>query len=303
MTYSPTLGSRENVLQRGQAIVGWLGQLYVFYVILIVLYLIGFLLSMFSSSLLKDSPMGSAYSIGVLTGSIIPGLVMGFLYLWAIRAAQGAIRSVSTYAGEGRVPAEFESNIKRMVTWLTVGQVLGVISGIFSVLIGFSTSSFLPQETGSTASGLLIALPNIIAGVISVVLSWLIFGAVKSFFNSVLARSQGNATAVLPSANRAASWLQFVYILQWIGVVFGILGLLAAIFVSLAAGQQVNSGFGIIFLVIMIPFVAFLAWLVSLALRLTGHSRLFALDVATQLDQSQNMPAGTALAPDPWANS
>lgn len=303
MTYSASQRSGPDIQTRGRLISGWLGQFYGLYIALGVLYVLLMLVALTAFGKAGDIAGAAGLGTGLLAVSFTVGALSFVMYLFAIRAARKAVESVALFVGEGRAPAELAGDVGRLAKWLTAGQWLSVISAVFGVLfnvrIGQMTSSLSGADSETST---LMLIPNMVLSVGSVILTWLILGAVRTFFTSVLARAQGSAQAVMPSADRAATWMQFVYIVQWIGTVIAGISLLFALLGAVVALSQGSGGagsaYGIGSLTGMALMVALFGWLLSLSLRLIGHSRLFALDTAAQLDQG-HVNAG----PDPWASA
>ena len=299
MTYSDPQTPQQSVAQRGQSIVRWLGTLYGLYIVFTVFYL---LIGVVSVGGLRSAgtALGPAGTVG-LGLALLLGLVSVVLYLWAIRAAQKAVEGVSAFATAGSPPPNMEKDITRFNSWLTAGQWLAVLSALLGLLLALATGGMLSYMEETAGMGAISSLSNGLTSLLGAVLSWLIYGAIKNFFSSVLARAGGGIQAVLPAAERAASWLQFVYIVQWIGAVFAGLALLGAFVLTSLRANDLGSAYGLGILTGQLLITVLFAGLMSLLLRLVGHLRMLALDVGRQLDRPQNMPAGAAITPDPWA--
>lgn len=299
MTYqgSAPQGTPASVLQRGQAIDTWLGQLLVVYIVLTVIMALAMLgMLLLGGSMLRELGGGPA----LISLTYLPGLIGGVLYIYAIRAARPAVLGVRYFAGQGQALGSLREDIARFQTWLTVGQAWAVVSALLSMAAGFTLARLMPGMDTGLPAGQSGAVPTALLAAVVAALNWWILAAVKKFFGAVLVRAEGQGVAVTRPALAAASWMQFIYILQWIGVAVAASGILFGVLGGVVALSREGGGVAVVALVIMVPFVAFVAWAMSLTLRLTGHSVLFATEVGKVLDSSGGLPAQVQLAPDPW---
>ena len=249
-----------------------------------------------------DAPEGPllialALASGLL---VLVGLV---LYVLAIRAAKRALAG-TVEAGEGRVAATLDQDVRRLNGWLTLGQWGTLVGAVLGLLFGVVTTQMagaLSSEAQMPPAFLIFG--SLIGNLPTIVLNWLILASVKRFFSHVSLRARGSQQPVGPAAGAASGWLMFVYVFLWIAVGLSALSLLPALLLPAVLGSErgadaaVGTGAVLAFAVV---FLAFFGWLYSLLLRLVGHSRLFALEVAARLDQPRTGEA--APLPDPWLN-
>lgn len=247
-----------------------------------------------------DAPEGPLLIALVLASGLL--LLVGLvLYILAIRAAKRALAG-TVEAGERRVAATLDQDVRRLNAWLTLGQWGTLVGAVLGLLFGVVTTQMagaLSPETQVPPAFLIFG--SLIGNLPTIVLTWLILGSVKRFFSHVSLRARGSQQPVGPAAGTASSWLMFVYVFLWIAVGLSALSLLPALLLPAVLGSErgadaaVGTGAVLAFAVV---FLAFFGWLYSLLLRLVGHSRLFALEVAAQLDQPRTGEA--APLPDPW---
>ena len=247
-----------------------------------------------------DAP-GGPLLIALALASGLLVLVGLVLYVLAIRAAKRALAG-TVEAGEGRVAATLDQDVRRLNGWLTLGQWGTLVGAVLGLLFGVVTTQMagaLSSEAQVPPTFLIFG--SLIGNLPTIVLNWLILASVKRFFSHVSLRARGSQQPVGPAASAASGWLMFVYVFLWIAVGLSALSLLPALLLPAVLGSErgadaaVGTGAVLAFAVV---FLAFFGWLYSLLLRLVGHSRLFALEVAAQLDQPRTGEA--APLPDPW---
>ncbi|KQR04544.1 hypothetical protein [Deinococcus sp. Leaf326] len=305
MTFPFLAPTTADVQRRSAALGSWLTQLLWLYSLFSVLGIVGLVGS--AATLLAASALPGAGAPGIpllialVLASGLLGLVSLVLYVLAIRAAKRVLGSVAG-AAEDRLPATLDQDVRRLNTWLTWGQwgmVVGAVLGV--ALNGVTSAAFseMSSEVGLPVGVTVVAVA--IGSLPSIVLNWLILASVKRFFARVSVRARGARQPVGPAAGAAAGWLMFVYVFLWIAAGLSVLGFLPALLLPAVLGSRGGSeaalGGGVVFLIGALA-LAVGGWFYSLLLRLVGHSRLFALEVAALLDQPR--PGEAAPVPDPW---
>lgn len=309
MTFPPISAPAADVRRRSAALGGWLTQLLWVYGLFSILGLLGLggaaVALLAASALPGDAAPGGTLLIALVLASGLLGIVSLVLYVLAIRAAKQALGSVAQAAGD-RSPATLDQDVRRLNTWLTLAQWGAVLGSVLGLAVnGVTSAAFSELSTDiSNDIGVPVGVTVVAVGLgslPSIVLNWLILASVKRFFSHVSLRARGARQPVGPAAGKAAGWLMFVYVVLWIGAVLGVLGLLPALLLPAALGSERGSdvalGGGIVFLFVAVV-LALGGWFYSVLLRLVGHSRLFALEVAARLDQPRTGEA--APVPDPW---
>ena len=304
---SPISSAATDLRRRSDRLQSWLTQLIWLYGLFSILGLLGMggaVVALLAVSGLPgaDAPGGPLLVALVLASGLLV-LVSLVLYVLAIRAAKRALAGAAE-AGEGRVSPTLDQDVRRLNAWLTLGQWGTLVGAVLGLLFGVVTS----QMAGALSSdaqvpSTFVLFGGLIGNLPTIVLTWLILASVKRFFSHVSLRARGSQQPVGPAAGAASGWLMFVYVFLWIAVGLSALSLLPALLLPAALGSERGAdaavGAGGLFALVA-AFLALFGWLYSLLLRLVGHSRLFALEVAAQLDQPRTGEA--APLPDPWLN-
>lgn len=305
MTFPPLSANVADVRRRSVSLGGWLTQLLGIYVLFGIFGLVGLVggsVTLLAVSALPgaDAP-GGPLLIALVLASGLLGIVSLVLYVLAVRAAKQALGSVAE-AAEDRSPATLDQDVRRLNGWLTLGQWGTLVGAVLGLLFGVVTTQMagaLSSEAQVPPTFLIFG--GLIGNLPTIVLNWLILASVKRFFLHVSLRARGARQPVGPAAGTAAGWLMFVYVVLWIAVGLSALSLLPALLLPAVLGSERGAeaaiGTGVLFALVMV-FLALFGWLYSLLLRLVGHSRLFALEVAARLDQPRTGEA--APLPDPW---
>jgi hypothetical protein len=298
--------ARTGVVRRGNRISAVLLGFLILQLVSAVLVLGGAAVSwaFFGSSVGKEIPgLGEVPQLGGLLWLVglyvLIILVAQGLYIYSMLMARRAILGVQRYAAD---PAhQGHPDARGFTRWLTfwqwyslVGSLLGLVIGValvfFASLLDTSSSKL---DSGSQAGVLAFTvIGSLIQLVPTVVLSWLILGAIKRFFLSVEAHASGVRTPVSPVAKTVGSWLIFVIVTLGLLLAFIVfyailLGVLAAIPGTLDSSSISDQSFrqaaplligGGVLITLLIAAVY------GLMIAVVAWSRGFALDTATLLD-------------------
>lgn len=218
---------------------------------------------------------------GVIPLMLVPSALMCVAYLYFLRAAQRAVGSVGAYASTRAAPPTLLDDTSRMAAWLRALQILAVLG----TLLGIAVNLMLPgiaQEFGAGEAQADV-LSAVVPGLISLVLSWLMYEAFRRFFVVVRDHAAGQGKSVLPAARSASGWMMFLYILQWFGVAILLLGIVILLLMTLVSGGALLPSIGSLEWLVGLVTTAVLVWAISLNVRLFGYASRFATEVGEAL--------------------
>lgn len=284
----PDLDNRDQIQGLGQGIEGGLERLQQACLVLGVL--VGLVAVGIAATLLIPRGVTGDPGLGLLevfAALLGVALTIAATLLWrrALWAAQRAISAVRDFAVSGRSSVGLNTDLGRFETWLTAGQWLTAAGALLN-LVGTLLAGGEAGDGSRSAAGASLIVSLLQAG-----LTWVILGAVKTFFMRVRLRSQGPRLPLYPAAQSAQSWLTLSTVTLWLGLGLSVLGgigtLVATVLPSLAlpAARRAAMGptlFGMS--VFMIALFALVVWLYLQLIGLMNASRTFAGEVAEHLD-------------------